>query len=188
MGQGRRIGSCMGGQTTDGSDLLHSSNLDRSCAHGAECGGPIISSYFGRPSPLPYKQSPQTICQEHTTRWRLPSVGTCRQRRICGRVLFRATGLSSCKEGLGRRWCRLGSERTRSASTCGNGGNSDNGLGAGSGAAFRMTIRGVHPCRDTVTWYSGTTVPSLVRVHEHRATKRANVQIVRGLSIRLLWN
>lgn len=97
-----------------------------------------------------------------------------------------ASDFSLCDEGFNRLRRALERGRTSVTATSGNGGGSKDWLGAGSIALLWMAIRGDHPCRETVIWYLGTTVPSAVRVQEHRAARAAIVQIVRRLSIGVL--
>jgi hypothetical protein len=43
-----------------------------------------------------------------------------------------------------------------------------------------MATRGTQPCLETAISYFGTTVPSLVRVHEHKAIKASRAQTERS--------
>jgi hypothetical protein len=69
--------------------------------------------------------------------------------------------------------------RALELSTSGNGAS----CGGAASSALWITTRGIQPRLETVISYFGTTVPSLVRMHEHNAIMTNIVQVERDVNI-----
>lgn len=69
--------------------------------------------------------------------------------------------------------------RALELSTSGNGAS----CGGAASSALWIATRGIQPRLETVISYFGTTVPSLVRMHEHNAIMTNIVQVERDVNI-----